>query len=133
MRFFLVAALLAPATALCAERLACEARVPDEDRTQWSWRTKVQGGDYPEQRCWYRGPRMKPRDELYWPPAPSAGQSGGRSVEQPGYPAVPGLQPPGREVMDDESFDGQAVGRARDMATPPSDEAGATFDSRWPR
>lgn len=106
MRAVLMAAFLAPATALCAERVACEARV---------------------------GPQMKPRDELYWPPAPSAGQGGDRSVGQPGYLAVPGLQPPRREVVDDESADGQAVGRARDMASPPSSEAGATFESRWPR
>ena len=35
----------------------------------WHYRTKVPGyaGDVHDDKCWYDGPRMKPREELYWP------------------------------------------------------------------
>ena len=35
----------------------------------WHYRTKVNGKAW---KCWYEGPRMKPRSELYWAEAPVA-------------------------------------------------------------
>jgi len=37
----------------------------------WHYRTKIPGyvGDVKDDRCWYNGPRMKPRGELFWPSA----------------------------------------------------------------
>lgn len=54
-------------TGVCAgERLQCFAEPLGKD---WHYRTKVPGfkGDVRGDRCWYNGPRMKPREELYWP------------------------------------------------------------------
>lgn len=34
---------------------------------QWQYRTKIDGRP---DKCWYVGRRMKPRDQLYWAPAP---------------------------------------------------------------
>ena len=121
--------LLLSTSAVAGERVACQSEVMRDpgDDTRLSYRTKVDGR--PE-RCFYLGPPMKPRSELYWEHRPESIMPG--MVEQPGSTAVPGLQPPQKEVMDDESFDGQAVGRARNKTTPSSlDEAGANFHERW--
>jgi hypothetical protein len=48
-----------------AERILChlEPLTPD-----WHYRTQI--SPQPNVRCWYDGPRMKPRAELYWAEAP---------------------------------------------------------------
>jgi hypothetical protein len=57
-------------TAHGGERLQCSAQPTDE--SGWHYRTKVPGysGDVRDDRCWYIGPAMKPRNELYWPSSP---------------------------------------------------------------
>ena len=46
------------------EKQLCQMEPKNAD---WHYRTKVDGV---ETRCWYDGPRMKPRDELYWAETP---------------------------------------------------------------
>ena len=48
------------------ERLQCFAQPQGRD---WHYRTRVPGfnGDVKDDRCWYPGERMKPREELFWP------------------------------------------------------------------
>lgn len=55
-----------PKIARAGERLECFAEPLGKD---WHYRTKVPGfaGDVRGDRCWYDGPSMKPRSELYWP------------------------------------------------------------------
>jgi hypothetical protein len=48
---------------LAGELMVCQL----ESHPGWHYRTKV--GNRPEQ-CWYDGPRMKPRKELYWAETP---------------------------------------------------------------
>jgi hypothetical protein len=44
------------------ERVACQA-APGDSALSWHYRTKIPGHDA---RCYYVGPRMKSRQELYW-------------------------------------------------------------------
>jgi len=61
----IVAWLLVLELAQAAEPCAV---APGEPRSEWHYRTQVPGfakgakGD----RCWYLGPAMKPRSELFW-------------------------------------------------------------------
>jgi len=48
-----------------AERMICH--LQPGDAGGWHYRTKVGGRP---QQCWYYGPDMKPRRELYWAEAP---------------------------------------------------------------
>jgi len=50
------------------ERVACEAKPAVGDG--WHYRTKIPGYGVGirDDKCWYVGPSMKARDELYWPP-----------------------------------------------------------------
>jgi hypothetical protein len=48
------------------ERMLCHLEPLAGD---WHYRTKIH--PQPEIKCWYDGPRMKPRGELYWAEAPS--------------------------------------------------------------
>lgn len=65
---FLLASLVRYARS--GERLPCFAEPQGRD---WHYRTKVPGfnGDVRGDRCWFNGPSMKPRDELYWPSPPA--------------------------------------------------------------
>jgi hypothetical protein len=49
-----------------AERMLCHLEPLAGD---WHYRTKIH--PQPDVRCWYDGPRMKSRGELYWAEAPS--------------------------------------------------------------
>lgn len=62
----LIASALAYRISLGGELMACSAEPSGQD---WHYRTKVPGyvGDVRGDRCWYDGPVMKPREELYWP------------------------------------------------------------------
>ena len=53
----------------------------------WSYRTKVEGRS---ERCWYHGPKMKPRSELRWPApvASKAAQPEGEDSLPPAFEAV---------------------------------------------
>jgi|SRR5215475_8695150 len=50
----------------CGEKILCHMEPGGRD---WHYRTKVDGF---EMKCWYDGPRMKPRNELYWAESPSS-------------------------------------------------------------
>ncbi len=53
------------------ERVACKAE-PDTNG-EWHYRTKIPGYavGIRDDRCWYIGKSMKPRDELYWAQTPA--------------------------------------------------------------
>lgn len=77
--FVLMAAIVAIAFALFGrparggERVACEAKPGAGDG--WHYRTKIPGYGVGirDDKCWYVGPSMKARDELYWTdPKPAA-------------------------------------------------------------
>jgi hypothetical protein len=63
---FMAMSALRVTGASAGERVQCFAERLGKD---WHYRTKVPGfkGDVRGDRCWYNGPPMKPRDELYWP------------------------------------------------------------------
>jgi hypothetical protein len=52
-------------TADAGERQLCQLEPKD---ASWHFRTKIPPIDA---KCWYDGPRMKPRSELYWAEAPA--------------------------------------------------------------
>jgi hypothetical protein len=60
--------LLELAGADAGERTRCSIAQMGSD---WHYRTRIPGpeGDVKGDKCWYQGPAMKPRDELYWEPA----------------------------------------------------------------
>ena len=72
----LVVAILILVDSLMAhggERVRCNVR-PDNSSDDWHYRTKIPGYSHGSQddKCWYIGERMKPREELYWSALPTA-------------------------------------------------------------
>ncbi len=61
--------LLIMELAQAGERIACSTE-PSNDSKEWHYRTKVPGyaPGIRDDRCWYIGAAMKPREELYWTP-----------------------------------------------------------------
>src|SRR5262245_57344050 len=51
---------------ICAERQLCH--VERGHGPDWHYRTQIP--PLMEAKCWYVGPRMKPRNELYWAETP---------------------------------------------------------------
>ena len=68
-RTLLVATFVALSSpAFGGEKMLCH--LEPGDSGGWHYRTKVGGGGKPLQ-CWYQGPEMKPRRELYWAEIPT--------------------------------------------------------------
>jgi hypothetical protein len=61
-----VAIIVFVTTAHGGERMICHLEPMGES---WHYRTKI--APQSDVRCWYDGPRMKPRSELYWAEAPT--------------------------------------------------------------
>jgi hypothetical protein len=57
--------------AYAGEKMICNLE-PTNDAAGWHYRTKIGGRD---DRCFYIGPRMKPRSELFWAEAPAIAPS----------------------------------------------------------
>ena len=62
---FLVIALIQNAHGKDKQLCHMEPGVPI---SEWHYRTKIDGKSW---KCWYEGPRMKPRSELYWAEVPT--------------------------------------------------------------
>ena len=62
------------------ERMLCQLEPTGRD---WHYRTKI--APLPDSKCWYDGPRMKAREELYWAETPKI---------QPTDAVVPTTVPP---------------------------------------
>src|SRR5262245_6271832 len=62
-----LAILAVPKRALGGEKMMCS--LEPQSRGEWHYRTKIP--PLQEERCYYLGPRMKPRSELYWGEAPA--------------------------------------------------------------
>ena len=76
--------------AACAEKMLCHMEPGGAD---WHYRTKIPPAM--ETKCWYDGPRMKPRSELYW-------------AETPRVPPLMEIQQPMRVPWEqDERFKGE--------------------------
>ena len=63
----LVWLMLMMGVAHSGERIMCH--LEPADSGGWHYRTKIP--PLMDHQCWYFGPRMKPRRELYWAEAPS--------------------------------------------------------------
>jgi hypothetical protein len=119
-----VAALIIMATLFgrlhAGEIVDCAAAYLPGERDSWSYRTKIPGygPGSRNDKCWYEGPPMKPRNELRWPMT----RTKASKAEQPQAPVsprygTPAAAPAMKEVVPNESGHGSAVGRAEDNAT----------------
>jgi len=58
--------VMLPSMARCGEPTICHLEPLD---SSWHYRTSI--APLRAAKCWYLGPAMKPRRELYWPEAPT--------------------------------------------------------------
>ena len=72
--------LLELAGADAGERIRCSVTPAGAD---WNYRTRIPGSEGGV-KCWYQGPAMKPRDELYWQPSATEKTDKATEFERPG-------------------------------------------------